>query len=79
MCVTGVTQAWKVFVNNFQVLNFGFFNQQKISVTERVSQSYVTLIRFMIAVHCFHIQNRTLSSFLEWSVLMDECRPRREV
>ena len=33
----------------------------------------MTLLHFMIAVHCFQFQNRTMSSFSEWSLLMDKC------
>ena len=54
-------------------------NQQKIYVTESALQSYVTLMRFMIAVYCSLFQNKTFSSFSEWSVFMDECHPRRGV
>ena len=46
-------------------------DQQKISVTESELQSHVTLMHFMIAVHCFQYQNGTLE--VSW-VLMDEDR-----
>ena len=39
----------------------------------------MTLMRFMILIHCFHFQNWTLSSFSEWNVLMDKSSPRHQV
>ena len=62
LCETRVTQAWNVFLSNFQVLNL-FIEPKKISVTESALQTHVTKIRFIIAVPCFQFQNRTLSSF----------------
>ena len=61
-----VSQIWKTFSiakrlnfsKNFQTY------QQKISLTESAFQSHVTLmISFMIAVHCFQFQERTLTCF----------------
>lgn len=48
-------------------------------MTESELQSHVTLIHLMIAAHSFQFQNKTFSSFLDLSVLMDECHPQYEV
>ena len=56
--VTRVRQPWKGFVKHF-ILNV----LQKISLTESVLQSHVTLTHFNIPVHCFQFQNITLVVF----------------
>ena len=39
----------------------------------------MTLISFMIAVHYYQFQDKTLNNFSERNTLMDECSPGREV
>ena len=55
LCVTRMTQAWNVFLNNFQVLKW-FVETKKRSVTESALQFHMTLIRFMFAVHWFNFE-----------------------
>ena len=37
---------------------------------------HMTLIHFLMVIHCFQFRNKTLSSFSEWYALMDKCLPR---
>ena len=39
----------------------------------------VTLNHLMIAVYCFQFQNRILSDFSEWYILMNKSHPRCEI
>ena len=55
LCVTRMTQAWNVYVNNFRVLKW-FVETTKKLLTESALQFHMTLMRFMFAVHWFNFE-----------------------
>ena len=66
------------FCEQFPVSELIYWTNKKY-LWLRVHYNLMWCLCFMIPVHFLQLQNRTLTSFSEWSVLMNKCRPEREV
>ena len=75
------TRKNSVFGHFLRSDSYGKINHSKVWDPEEANNrpTLLRLIRLMTAVQCFQIQHRTLSSFSEWYILVDESRPRCEV
>ena len=74
LCVTRMTQAWNVYVNNFRVLKWFVETTKKLCDWECITIPY-DADAFHVCSALIQFWNVTLSSFSEWKVSMGECRP----